>query len=1472
MFLSIPKITFAANDDIKDSECELRYRKDPVQENKEWKIKFNKELDSSSINSDNIILQDEDGKKIYASVSLDEKDKDKKTVIVKPNSIFKQGKKYSITIKKDGFKAKKDEKKIKKSVRMFFYIKNAYAGLPCEDGLIVVRNMVYSIDYLAKNSKLKNEILNDSYTIYYCYSVTEQKVKDIFGNVELDKDKVHPHYDKMIYVNENGEKSIYEWDNTEEEYELVGVGVDADITVNSSAKVITVKVKNVQGIEDAVYFKLAHSNDVKRIGETIAFTSKDLVESIFILNYNKNIIATGKLNTQFSTSRINSLKKVGDTNKGNTAGNINNNGYVVEDQEGYVFYNNTGDRNSLYKLDSNGMFNNAIAKDNAQYINVIGDWVYYSNYSDKGSLYKIKTDGTVRQKISEDMASYVTVSGDWIYFCNHSDGGRLYRIRPDGTSKSRISQSLNHESAYINVSGDWIYFTDVTDRHRPYVINTDGTYIAKLSEEWANSIQVYGEWIFYTSSTGVLSKVKKDGSGKIIPIKGQTREFDKGFHLNVVGSWLYYSNYLDGGKLYKIRTDGSGEKHKLVNDIVDYINIVEDQIYFTSKGKLFRVPIDTDGTIKPQQISKSNGQHNIIQMDDLKATVAFEDVNMKLVDMENKYLPEKVPGIMDDNTMHQFSVDWDRKHATARNGIRTYIGDVIGYNRKVKFELTIPSEMLNESNTITVYNNPDKNADVLVVENLYDNNLVSTPPKLNVGDLVSVYDNKDCTKLLGKAVVVREGKYNKATIQRIELDKYGQRSAWITVTRLGKAESKPTEVKHGDVPGISKAEDLDNQENFRFYTKGLGLGVDGRDLAITEWAPSQVMGKSEYYIYALASGKLDISKDDYKPIATITKNDKKWQGDKELKNDSSKKDLKKGKYNIFIVGNFEGVASEDNRGKRPCVKGAACSDEKTLDVTEEVLPKTITLKTKGSVKSGEDIILSKAPALGEQVWLIPTNSARSIMEKVENWRSENNVQWPMNELRNIGTCLEGDGFTSEIKAPKGMDPKNQNYKDIEYNVLVVNKIGSAGFSKEHITVDNKPPELFNEFAHEKDTTNRLQIGTIKPEDGFKVKVFDEGSNLSTINDSVSVYIVERGVEDFTKELLDTAVKQKIGKVFNVNKGIPYSCNVSGLEAITKEEFERHYRGAGPNGTNLTNYKVLAVDRAGNISTIPIYFNIIVDTEKLGLLINKADQYLFMLNDDQHKTLDSVLKQAKDLLSVATQRRQRDIDSMCDKLESSMEKVGVPGLTADHKRISKAVSNGIYLKNENGAYVKQGSTIDSNLKLDLTTPVDGKVKIQWVSDTPSVIKNNGEIIRPLKNKTVKLIATISYNNEDNTKFIREFNVTIKGVDIVSQILNASYDDASKKVLVEFSKAKEDTFVDCYRVIISKNTINNPSSSNGIKVGTNVKDDILKCIGIHKDIAGNPLMPGTYYVYVVSVAKDNRGVIVSQYRTLIVPKKS
>ncbi|KGM93796.1 DUF5050 domain-containing protein [Clostridium botulinum] len=1501
MFLSIPKITFAANDDIKDSECELRYRKDPVQENKNWKIKFNKELDSSSISSDNVLIQDENGSKIYASVSLDEDDKDKKTVIVKPNSRFKQGKKYSITIKKDGFKAKKDGKKISKPVRMFFYIKNAYAGLPYENGLIVVRDTAYSIDYLAHNSKLKNEILNDSYTIYYCYSPTEQKIKNIFGNIDMTKNDIQKHYDKMTYVGANGEKFFYGWNDEELQYDLIEPAVKTEITVNSSAKVMMVKVKSVEGIDGAVYFKLAHSNDVKRIGETIVFTSQNLREPISILNYNKNIIAKGVLNTQFANEKSTKLTVMRDTNKGNTSGNINNNGYVAENGDGYIFYNNTGDKNNLYKLDANGMFNNAIAYDNVQYTNAIDEWVFYSNYSDRGKLYKIKEDGTGRRKLNDDMSSYVTVSGDWIYYCNHSDGGKIYKIRPDGSGRSKITSSFNHETAYLNVSGDWIYFTDVNDKHRPYIINTDGTYIAKLSDEWADSIQVVGDWVYYTSGTGVLSKVKKDGSGQVIAIKGQAREFDKGFHLNVSGNWIFYSNYIDSGKLYKIRTDGSGDKKKLTNDTVDYINIVGNYIYFTSKGKLFRLPIDTDGNIKPEQISKNNGKHTIIQMDDQKVTVSYSDVNMKIADLEDKYLPKKVPGIMDDNTMHQFSVDWDRKNVSIRNGVRVYTGDVIGYNRKVKLDLIIPSEMINETNTVTIYTNAEKNSDVIEVENEFDNNLTAFPAKLNEGDIVSVYDDEGCRKLLGKANVIRNGVKNVATIQRVDLDKYAQKSAWITVTRKGKVESKPTEIKHSNIPLIGKVEDRDDPSNFNFYDNGLGLGVDGRDFSITDWKAAGNMADSRYDVYIMpSSGRLDVSKDDAEVKATIRAGER-WTGDSTIKTDSKKGNLRKGKYSVFVVGKFKGEASCDNRGKKPSVKGKISSNPGVLDVEEETLPRNIEMRTRGSVQRGQDIILNSAPKEGEYVWLIPVNvgkntlkkddpsainrdreirnSMRKLISQTETWLSQKTDKWPLSFndanntysgdenakkiIRELGIgCLRGDGVKNTIKAPSGMDPSNPYYVDVEYKLLTVNKVGSNGFSRDRITVDNKAPNMFNEF------TETLQIPNKTPEDSFRGKVIDEGNSVETVNDSICVYIVQAGAESNNKEELENAVRQKAGKMIKVSKGVPYTFNLNGLQAITKHDYENYYRPR-----NLKNYKVLAIDEAGNISNIT-WFNIIVDTDKLNTLIEKCDHAtkdLAALNNEQEQTLKPILDRAKDTLLNAGKKMQRDIDLMANQLEGTMERMGIPvpsysGYTPTKERIVKAVVNGLYLK-QNNTYIKNGSHIESNIQLDTTYKLNSDIHIQWISNDTNTISNDGIVTRGMKNKDVTLKAMITYQGYTEQK---SFTLTVTGIDIAAKIVNAEYKAGG--IEVNFLKPANFEKVKLYKVLISgdrlsENEITTSTGTAGnVDIGTSSQGSTVKFVS-SKDYKGNNITSGNYYIYVVSF-NDKDEVMLSQYKTITI----
>ncbi|MCY6959369.1 DUF5050 domain-containing protein [Clostridium brassicae] len=1431
----IPNVSLGVTKDKDDdSKYEVRYSKIPVEERKSWKIKFNKELDSGSINSTNIIIEDEKGNSVSADISLDKDDKQKKTVLVKPYSSLKQGEKYHMIIKGDV--KSKNGRKIRKPVKVYFNTKNVFAGLPCEEGLIIVGDIAYSIDYLAQNAKLRNEIINEEYYIYYCYSPTEQKIKDIFKDEELKSKDVNRRYDTMTYINENGDKAIYEWSYKNSEYELLTPGVDVNITANSNAKVVTVKVNKVRGVDDATYFKLSSSNDMKKIGETFVFTSANMSEKIYILNSNKNIVATGRLLVSFSNSGYKTLKIITDSNKGNTTGNINNNGYAAEDNDGYLFYNNTGDKNSLYKLDTNGMFNNAIAYDNAQYINVLDEWVYYSNYSDKGKLYRIKTDGTGKQKLADDMAAYTTVSGDWIYYSNHSDGGKLYKIRPNGKDRRQVNSALNHEVAYINVLGSWIYYTDKTDKHTPYVTNLEGSYVSKLSEQWADSIQVVGDWIYYTSSTGVLSKVKKDGSGEIIPIQGQTREFDKGFHLNVVGSWIYYSNYLDGGKLYRVRTDGSGEKLKLTNETVGYINIVADYIYYTSSGKLYRLPIDADGKIKGELVTKGSGDNKIIQMDDLKVTVPYYDVDMKLSDIENKYLPKKVPGIKDDNTMNQFSVTWDRDKVTVKNGIRVYTGDIIGYNRKVKLELEIPSEMLNETNTITIYNNPDKSNDIIEIKNIASNDRLSVPKKLIVGDIVNVYDSEDSTRSLSKATVVNDGKYNKAVLQRLDLDTFPDKNVWISVIRKDKSESRRTKVKLTTIPLIREVKDVDDI-GLGKKISGKQYGVDGRDFKICDWESVSDLNSRDYDIFILPSrNKLDLSTKNttngIKNFDSISSGRSTWQGSRGQDNDSKQNQLKGGKYDIFVAGEYTTTGGEDARGKRPDVIGYVSSKPATIDVKEEVLPNQPSIKAQ-KVNSMGVITLDKAPAPGETVWLIPSDKVDRVVGYTEEDKASR--PWP-SFADGEATFLTGDGTSKIITTPRGDDPRNPSYQDKTYRLIAVNNVGASPISANMVTVDNQPPVIVDK--------ERL-VTILHPEDRLGIKV----------KENADLYIVRHEDDYGSKENLENAVKLKTGKVKKFVGGNYNYLDFSGLKA-------------GKNNV-VPNYRIVAVDEAGNIAE-PIDLTIYVNIDNLNALVETADNHIRQhdLTETQQAQLEVTLRKAKDTLDDYENLTQRSIDMMTAELRKTLLQVGIVPPSSSVGEIVEAETNGLYLMDMDGKEVVDKENIIENLKLVSQGRFDRLVRIEWQTSDSSVINISGEVgkVNRMVDKDSVVTLTAKVTKEGVSKQ-KQFRVLVKGIKLKPYLRKA--DGADGKIFIDFNGSEEEERATKYKIVFVKKDENykgiTPEEANA-KQGIDVNktgaglysQEINIADATTKDVNGESLVVDQVYkVFILAEGKNIEG---------------
>lgn len=81
-----------------------------------------------------------------------------------------------------------------------------------------------------------------------------------------------------------------------------------------------------------------------------------------------------------------------------------------------------------------------------------------------------------------------------------------------------------------------------------------------------------GDEIYY-SSTGIW---RYNAGGKDDKISE-----DEAFYLNYHDGWIYYSNLSDNGKLYRIRTNGSG-KEALSNMRTESIDIVGDTVYFAT--------------------------------------------------------------------------------------------------------------------------------------------------------------------------------------------------------------------------------------------------------------------------------------------------------------------------------------------------------------------------------------------------------------------------------------------------------------------------------------------------------------------------------------------------------------------------------------------------------------------------------------------------------------------------------------------------------------------------------------------------------------------------------------------------------------------------------------------------------------------------------------------------------------------------
>ncbi|MBU3101574.1 MULTISPECIES: DUF5050 domain-containing protein [Clostridium] len=281
-----------------------------------------------------------------------------------------------------------------------------------------------------------------------------------------------------------------------------------------------------------------------------------------VVNTN-NITITAKLT-------VNSVINVDTNIRGNTSGNITNDGLAAE-YNGWIYYANENDSGKLYKINATGGTSQKLSNNVTSSINVVGGWIYYLS---SGELYKIRIDGTDDTNIGAGTIKFVNVINRNIYYC-----GQYLDVQSIGdvNTNQHVGGNSHYSDNYYGliVTGDYVYFIDAQNLLNKASI-IDGTVSPVGTNIKASYINVIDNWIYYINlDNKKIYKINTDGSNNTCLFSG----FAEG--LNVTAdAWVYYINS-DDRNIYRMNTSGTGIEQVSYN-ASSQINIAGGWLYYVN--------------------------------------------------------------------------------------------------------------------------------------------------------------------------------------------------------------------------------------------------------------------------------------------------------------------------------------------------------------------------------------------------------------------------------------------------------------------------------------------------------------------------------------------------------------------------------------------------------------------------------------------------------------------------------------------------------------------------------------------------------------------------------------------------------------------------------------------------------------------------------------------------------------------------
>lgn len=304
--------------------------------------------------------------------------------------------------------------------------------------------------------------------------------------------------------------------------------------------------------------------------------------------------------------KIFSLTGLFNRNKiGNTIGNINNFGYIAEDNK-YIYYmcpNENGQYVGISKVSKKDLTSKQERLIEGTWeitgINSYGDYIYFitlvKNEADKNGavqdevdnkIHRIRKDGKKHEVINDNQFNNynykIVVVDKKVYYIGEDEC--IWYMDLNGKHKTRLNENA---SGFEAVTEKYILYNMVETKEDStttvsYIMDRDGKNSRKINGERLYTPIINGDFIYYITAERYLHRVKIDGTDDKMLSSNNV------YNLNVTDNGIFYMSYYHdhegnvlGVAIYKSDLDGNNTKqlYKLEESSTS-LCVLNDWIYY----------------------------------------------------------------------------------------------------------------------------------------------------------------------------------------------------------------------------------------------------------------------------------------------------------------------------------------------------------------------------------------------------------------------------------------------------------------------------------------------------------------------------------------------------------------------------------------------------------------------------------------------------------------------------------------------------------------------------------------------------------------------------------------------------------------------------------------------------------------------------------------------------------------------------